>query len=349
MNFNLSKVLFTVRSNKMSTVSKTILTIFLSIGLILGTAEAANKKKRIVASAPTPIQTSLVVDGKTGKILHEHNARERIYPASLTKIMTLYLLFEALESGKLSLDQRLPVSKYASEAMPLKLFLKPGDHITVRDAALAIPIKSANDVARVVAEAISGSEDKFAKLMTARAKQLGMKDTTFANASGWHDPRQKTTAIDLAKLAIAIKRDFPQYYHLFSETSFEFRGKRIHGHNKVVAMYPGAEGLKTGYTIPAGRNLITTATRGNKSLVGVITGSPSTTFRDNKMVTLLDKHFGTQPITTVKNNTTKFAKNKTITKVMAKNSKPKSTPVNKKAVRKKSGSKKMRVAVMNQE
>ncbi len=261
-----------------------VLTTFLMLPV-----EAAKKSKNRIKS---PIQTSLVVDGKSGKILHSRNARKKIYPASLTKVMTIYLIFEALESGKLKLDQKLYVSKYATRALPSKLHLKHKERISVKDAILALIVKSANDAARVVAENIAGSEKKFARLMTIRARQLGMKSTKFTNASGWHDPKQVSTAVDLAKLSIAIKRDFPQYYHLFNKTSFKFKGRTIHGHNKVTKNYPGAEGLKTGFHTPSGCNLITIATRGNKSLVGVVTGRKTSAIRDKKMVQLLDRHFG---------------------------------------------------------
>lgn len=238
------------------------------------------------------IESSLVVDGNTGRVLHAVNARKKIYPASLAKIMTTYIIFEALASGKVTLSHKFYVSKNATRALPSKLYVKQGDKITVKDAIHALTVKSANDVARVVAENIAGSEAKFAGLMNIRAKQLGMKNTRFTNASGWHDTKQYTTAVDLAKLSIAIKRNFPQYYKFFSKTSFTYKGKLIAGHNRVTATYPGAEGLKTGYHLPAGCNLITTARRGNKSLVAVVTGRKSAAIRDKYMVELLDKHFG---------------------------------------------------------
>ena len=264
-----------------------ILLFILTINL---TASAATKKN--ITKHPTPVQTSLIVDGNTGKVLHASNAKHKIYPASLTKVMTLYLLFESLESGRINLSDQFYVSKYATKVLPLKLYLKEGEKISVKDSIHALTIKSANDVARVVSENIAGSEAKFAQLMTKKAKQLGMNNTNFTNADGWHDPKQYTTAVDLAKLTMAIKRDFPQYYHFFAQTSFNFKGKTISGHNRVTATYPGAEGLKTGYHIPAGCNLITTATRGKKSLVAVVTGRKSAAIRDRQMVELLDKHFG---------------------------------------------------------
>lgn len=252
-------------------------------------AKKSKTKKKITVYNPT--QAALVVDARTGKILHASNSKKRIYPASLTKVATLYMLFEALESGRLTLNQKIKVSEYATKAKPSKLHLKAGETIKVKDLILALSVKSANDAARVVAEALAGSEEKFARLMTVRARQLGMKNTVFKNASGWHHPDQKTTVVDLAKLAIAIKRDFPQYYHFFSKTSFVYNGKTINGHNKVMASYPGAEGLKTGFHLPSGYNLITTATRGNRSLVGVVIGGKTSLERDSKMVKLLDAHF----------------------------------------------------------
>lgn len=269
-----------------------IIITLLVFSIAFTTLVADADKRRTKKKASGPIQTSLIVDGSSGKILHSRNARKTIYPASLTKVMTLYLVFEALESGKISLNQKFYVSSNATKALPLKLYLKKGDRIAVRDVIPALIIKSANDVARVVAENIAGSEKRFARLMTIRARQLGMKNTTFTNASGWHDPKQVTTAVDLAKLSIAIKRDFPQYYHFFNKTSFKYKGKTINGHNRVTATYPGAEGLKTGFHTPAGCNLITVVTRGNKSLVGVVTGRKSSAIRDKKMVELLDQHFG---------------------------------------------------------
>ncbi len=271
------------------------LSSFLLVLFLVTNASATTTTKNTKARkhGSLPIQTSLIVDGKTGKILHASNSKEIIYPASLTKVMTMYMLFEALESGKIGMNDKFYVSKHASQALPLKLYVQPGEKISVKDSIRAIIIKSANDISRVVAENIAdGSESKFARLMTLKARQLGMKNTNFTNASGWHDPKQVTTAVDLAKLTIAIKRDFPQYYAFFSETSFTYKGKTINGHNRVTATYPGSEGLKTGYTGPAGCNLITTATRGNKSLIGVVTGRKSGAVRDRQMVELLDKHFG---------------------------------------------------------
>lgn len=281
----------------MNSIYKIILILICIINLSIADAMAAKaSKKKATSSYVVPPETSLVIDMNEGKVLHAQNANLRIYPASLTKVMTLYLTFEAMEKGKLSIYQEVPVSNHAASMRPSKLGLKKGETIMVHDAIMGLIVKSANDAAVVLAEAVSGrSEAHFAQMMTKRAHDLGMHDTVFRNASGWHHPEQKTTAVDLAKLTMAIKRDFPQYYPLFSETSFIYKGQTVRGHNKVMEQYAGAEGLKTGFTCPAGFNLITTASRGNKALVGVVTGGKTGKSRDNKMMALLDQHFGVKP------------------------------------------------------
>ncbi|RYE05867.1 MAG: D-alanyl-D-alanine carboxypeptidase [Rickettsiaceae bacterium] len=253
--------------------------------------QAAKIKRKPSSCTPASAQTSLVMDSKTGEILHAQNERLKVFPASLAKLMTLKLTFEALETGKLTLRRQLYVSQNAEKMPPSKLGLKKGSSISVADAINALIVKSANDGAVVLAEGIGGSEANFAKLMNNKAKQLGMHDTNFENASGLHHPIQKTTAIDLAKLSLSLKRDHPRFYPLFSQTSFDFKGVTINGHNRVMANYIGAEGLKTGFTCPAGFNLITSASRGNKALIAVVTGSNNRGHRDQKMVALLDKHF----------------------------------------------------------
>ncbi len=276
-----------------NSILRFIFTILCLICLITSEASAAKKTKRKSAVVVSPVSppTSLVVDMNTGKVLHSSNATALIYPASLAKLGTIYMVFEALEAGKLSMDDYIPVSKRAEAELPGKLGLRAGERIKVSDALDGLIVKSANDAAVALGEKIAGTEDRFVKLMTQRAHSLGMTNTVFCRASGWHHPEQHTTAIDLAKLAMALKRDFPDYYHLFSKTSFEFRGKTINGHNPVTRDYEGAEGMKTGFTCPSGFNLITTASRGGKSLVAVVTGSKTAAGRNQKMVTLLDQHF----------------------------------------------------------
>ncbi|MDF2965798.1 MAG: D-alanyl-D-alanine carboxypeptidase [Rickettsiaceae bacterium] len=256
-------------------------------------AYAAPKKSKRKAVAPiNPIASSIIVDANTGEILHFENADKLIFPASLTKVMTLYLTFEAIENGKLRLNQYIPISPEAAAMPAMRLGLKAGERVRVKDLIMAVALNSANDAARALGEAISGSEDLFARKMTVRAKQLGMYNTTFKNASGWHHSEQKTNAMDLAKLAIAIKRDFPLYYPIFSETKFNYKGRTIYSHNHVTKQYAGAEGLKTGYTRPSGFNLVTSATKNGRKLIGVVTGGRSARERDLKMMALLDKHFG---------------------------------------------------------
>jgi D-alanyl-D-alanine carboxypeptidase (penicillin-binding protein 5/6) len=272
----------------------TRITCLLLVALLSCAASAAPRRHKNgkVAAPANPMASSIIVDANTGEILHFENADKLIFPASLTKVMTLYLTFEAIENGKLRLNQYVTVSPEAAAMPPSKLGLRPGETVRVKDLIMAVALKSANDAARTLGEAISGSEELFARKMTVRAKQLGMYNTTFKNASGWHHKEQKTNAMDLAKLAIAIKRDFPLYYPIFSETKFVYKGKTLHSHNHVTKQYVGAEGLKTGYTRPAGFNLVTSATKNGRKLIGVVTGGRSARERDLKMMALLDKHFG---------------------------------------------------------
>ncbi len=269
----------------------------LLFSLSLAVAHVAAKPKSNTTKSTqqtyiAPLQTSFVLDINTGKILHNDNAHKKIYPASITKLMTLYLAFDALEKGKISMHTMLPVSKHAQSMKPGKLWLTAGQKISVHDAILSLIVKSANDSSVVIAEALAGSEDKFAQIMTMKAKELGMYHTQFANASGWHDKRQYSTASDLAKLGLAIREDHRKYYPLFRKTSFVYKGNMIKGHDKVVAQYVGAEGLKTGFHSQSGFNLMTTASRNGKSLLAVVTGGQSAAHRTNRMVTLLDRHFG---------------------------------------------------------
>ena len=264
-----------------------------SLGITSEDAAAKRSVYRHIAAQPqaNPKYSAFVVDGDTGKILYQEDADKLRYPASLTKMMTLYLLFEALENRKLWLSTKLRVSIYAASQPSTNLSMQPGDSISVEDAILGIVIKSANDAAVVVAETIGGSEDNFARLMTKRARQLGMKNTVFRNASGLHDPRQLTTAKDMALLGIALKKHFPQYFQYFSRKSFTYNGEYYNGHNRVMESYPGADGLKTGYVRASGFNLVTTASRRGTSLVGVVMGGRTQPSRDAQMVRLLDDGF----------------------------------------------------------
>ncbi len=235
--------------------------------------------------------SALVMDSSSGEIIYAKNAHELRYPASLTKMMTLYLTFEALASGKLTMNQKIVVSHKAALQTPLKLGVKAGEKISVRDCIYAAIILSANDAVVVLAEAIAGGEWSFAKMMTEKAKRLGMIKTNFANSHGLHDNNQYTTAADMAKLALALKKNFPQYYPLFSKTSFTYKGKVIKGHNHVTKKYEGAEGLKTGYIRTSGYNLVTTAKKTYGHLVGVVFGGPTAKARDDHMMNILDLGF----------------------------------------------------------
>ncbi|MCH9753370.1 MAG: D-alanyl-D-alanine carboxypeptidase, partial [Alphaproteobacteria bacterium] len=214
-----------------------------------------------------------------------------LYPASLTKLMTIYLAFEAISKNKVSFDTQLRVSRKAARMPRSALGLRAGGTITMKEAIMSLIIKSANDSSVVIAEALAGSQEKFAKIMNIRAKQLGMNNTHFTNASGWHHPKQKTTTYDMAKLAIAIKRDFPTFYPLFMHESFFYKNNLIKSHNYVIKNLKGAQGLKTGYTSKAGWNIITSATRDGHNLIGVIMGGKSYQSRDLKMLNLMNSQF----------------------------------------------------------
>jgi D-alanyl-D-alanine carboxypeptidase len=229
----------------------------------------------------------IVVDANSGNVLHSTNPDAQRHPASLTKIMTLYLLFEQLEAGKLKLDSQLKVSGEAAGQMPTKLGLKPGTTIQVEDAIKGIITRSANDVAVVVAEAIAGDEDDFAKRMTRKAQALGMSRTVYKNASGLPDNDQVTTARDQSILGRAIQERFPKYYKYFSTRSFTFRGQSISNHNHLLGRVDGVDGIKTGYIGASGFNLVTSVHRGNRYLVAVVMGGSSAGSRDAKMRDLI--------------------------------------------------------------
>ncbi|MGY3445006.1 MULTISPECIES: serine hydrolase [unclassified Bradyrhizobium] len=240
----------------------------------------------------SPQFASIVVDGNTGSVLTSNSPDGLRHPASLTKIMTLYLLFERLESGKMKLDTEMPVSEHASEQDPTKLGLRPGQTIRVEDAIKGLVTRSANDAAVVIAEAVGGSEDDFARMMTRKARALGMSRTTYRNASGLPNDEQITTARDQATLGRAIQDRFPRYYRYFSTTAFNFRGHTITGHNRLLGSVEGVDGIKTGYTRASGFNLVTSIHRGNRFLVGVVLGGRSGGSRDAIMRNLLAENIG---------------------------------------------------------
>jgi D-alanyl-D-alanine carboxypeptidase len=235
----------------------------------------------------------LIVDAASGRELTSDQPDELRHPASLTKLMTLYLTFAALDSGRLSLGDALPVSMNALNAPPTKMGMPPGGTVMVRDAVMGLVTRSANDAAVLLAEGLAGDEDGFARLMTQKARQLGMSSTVFRNASGLPNPEQVTTARDMARLANALLRDFPHYYPVFSVLSYNYRGRPLENHNRMLASYAGADGLKTGYTNASGFNLVMSAVRDNRRLIGVVMGGNTAFQRDRLMAELMDQGFYT--------------------------------------------------------
>jgi D-alanyl-D-alanine carboxypeptidase len=241
------------------------------------------------ATAYTPPYADIVVDANSGEVMHATNADSLRHPASLTKIMTLYLLFEQLEAGKLRLDSRLEVSQHASVQAPSKLGVMPGQTIAVEDAIRALVTKSANDVAVVVAEAIGGDEDTFARMMTRKARVLGMSRTVYVNASGLPDKDQISTARDQATLGRAIQDRFPREYRYFGTPVFVYRGWAMRNHNKLLGRVQGVDGIKTGYTRDSGFNLVSSVRRGGRHIVAVVLGGTSGAARDARMRGLIEE------------------------------------------------------------
>lgn len=268
------------------------LLIAVSLVVSLAASPAEAKKRRHVRHAYAPPQAAMVLDAYTGKILYSANIDEPRYPASITKVMTLYLLFEKLKDGRIRLGTELKVSANAAAAQPSKLDLAEGSTITVQEAMYALVTKSANDVAVTVAENLGGSEAEFARLMTRKARALGMKNTTFRNASGLPDGEQVTTARDLIILAQRILADFPEHAGIFKTKVFAYGGEMHRNHNGLLFSYPGTEGLKTGFTHASGFNLLATVKRGDKHLLAVVLGGSSARDRNARMRTLLNAAWG---------------------------------------------------------
>lgn len=286
----------TIKHQQVLTQISVLLMAFL-VACYMGLSTPASAK---TSQKPTanPRYATLVVDANTGTVLHQENADKYRYPASLTKMMTLYLAFEAVKEGKLQMEQPLRVSAFAASRPKMNMGLRPGQKMTVEEAILSLIVRSANDSAVVLAEAISGSEPKFATKMTERARDLGMMHTAYRNASGLPDAAQKTTAYDLARLAIALRRDFPEYYPLFSRTNFTYNGTVYPGHNRITSNYPGCDGLKTGFVNASGFNLVSSAKRGETKVVAVVMGGQTARSRDQQMITLLDRFLGKAPAAT---------------------------------------------------
>jgi D-alanyl-D-alanine carboxypeptidase len=261
-------------------VSKFVLAFAVSITLISGQSHAAGNSKH----------AAIVIDANTGKTLFADNADAPRHPASLTKMMTLYMVFEAMAEGRIRKNSRMPMSKHAASMAPTKLGIKAGNTLSVETAIYALVTKSANDAAAATAEFLGGSESNFAQLMTAKARSIGMRSTRFYNASGLPDPRQITTARDMAILGVALRKNFPQYYSYFSTRSFTYGRSRMANHNKLLGRVAGVDGIKTGYTRASGFNLVSSVAIGNKRVVSVVLGGKSGRSRDAEMAGLIAKY-----------------------------------------------------------
>ncbi len=259
-----------------------VLGLALTLALLAGPARAQIGSDRY---------SSIVTEAATGNVLIAASPDEPRHPASLTKMMTLYMVFEALRDHRVALGQLVPISAHAAAMSPSKLGLVPSTRITVEQAILGLVTKSANDAAAALGELLGGDEDRFGQMMTLRARALGMTNTVFRNASGLPDPEQVTTARDLAVLARHLVQDFPAQYRYFSTPSFRFHGQTIMNHDHLLQTYPGADGIKTGYTEASGFNLVTSAVRGDVRLIGVVMGAARPGERDLHMEALLNQGF----------------------------------------------------------
>ena len=264
------------------------------IGTLVLLWMSANLVNQVEAA---PKFAAIAVDARTGKILYAKNADAKRYPASLTKIMTLYLVFEDLRAKRITMNTRLRVSRYAAARPPSKLGFKPGKTIRVRDAIRALVTKSANDVATAIAENLGGSESGFARRMTRTAHAIGMTRTTFRNASGLPNSSQTTTARDMATLGLRLQRDFPRYYKFFAIKRFTYRGRRYGNHNRLLGRIKGVDGIKTGYTRASGFNLTSSARRGKKRIVAVVMGGRTGGARNRYMAALIKRMFAKKRLT----------------------------------------------------
>jgi D-alanyl-D-alanine carboxypeptidase (penicillin-binding protein 5/6) len=264
---------------------------------VAGTAEA-KARRQPHAAVPSFLQftaqpkyAAIVIDAQTGEVLYEQAPDAHRYPASITKVMTMYLAFEALKEGRLSLDDRLVISPHAAAQAPSKVGLRAGQSISVRDAMTAIAVLSANDMAVALAEKVGGTEAHFAEMMTAKARSLGMNNTQYVNANGLPDNRQLSSARDIAILSRAVLRDYPQYYSFFSTRQFTYLGRTTRNHNHLLGAMPGVDGIKTGFTNASGFNLAASAVRDDRRLIAVVLGGSSTAARDLHVEDLLEAGF----------------------------------------------------------
>ncbi len=260
-------------------ITRFILMVFLSC-VIITPAEASLSRRSV-----------LVYDANTNRVIYEKDGYAERYPASLTKMMTLYMLFDALSTGKVNFNTRMTASRYAASQPQTNVAMKMGDSITVGQAVNAVVIRSANDVAVVIAEHLGGNTANFAAMMNRKARELGMKNTVFKNPNGLPDPRQHTTPMDLALLGAALRKHFPQYYHVFSLPSFSYKGVVYTSHNRVLGKLPGIDGIKTGFINASGFNLVTSLKRGGINIVAVIMGGTTAAERDAQMVALLRRTY----------------------------------------------------------
>lgn len=263
----------------LSMATKTIAGGLVCFGLMAAQPAAANSK-----------YAAFVYDVNSGKTLFARHADKKRFPASLTKMMTLYVLFGELEAGRLNLGSRLKVSKTAASRPPSKLGLRPGSTITVKSAILSLVTKSANDIAATIAENLSGSEANFGRRMTRAARRIGMKSTTFRNASGLPNSKQHTTARDMMRLGLALQRDYPAYYRYFNTTSFKYGGRSYRNHNRLLRRVKGVDGIKTGYTRASGFNLVANVRTGNRHIIAVVMGGKTGKSRDAHMRQLIARH-----------------------------------------------------------
>jgi D-alanyl-D-alanine carboxypeptidase len=261
--------------------------------LLLGLLLVAGCTTTALPNPPPPIANeryaAIVVDANDGRVLYQVNADQRRYPASLTKMMTVLMMLEAMDSGQLTKSTQIPVSEYARARPPTKIGFRRGETIDADTAIRALIIRSANDVAVAVAEYLGGTEERFAEMMTARARELGLRGTTFRNASGLPDSDQHTTARDMAVLAITLRRRFPHHYHYFANRSFIHAGREIRSHNELLERMPGADGLKTGFIRASGYNLASSVLRGGRSVVAIVMGGESARSRNEHMERLIEE------------------------------------------------------------
>lgn len=264
--------------------------LMLAGALVSGCATTTPEEALTIPAATPTRYSALVIDASNGKVLYDQNGSATRYPASLTKMMTLFLLFEAMQSGRVTTFTPIPVSATAARMPPTKIGFRPGETIDVESAINALCVKSANDVAAAVGEFLGGSEPAFASMMTARARQLGMGATTFRNASGLPDPDQRTTARDMALLGLALRQRFPQHFVYFSARQFTFRGRMVRGHNDLLGRVAGVDGIKTGYIRASGYNIVTSVKIGGRSLIVVVMGADSARARNAHVEDLVRRY-----------------------------------------------------------